>query len=263
LLAKVAVDPIPGFYEPVASFSHLLAAPVFAILAVFLLRRGWGSRTRLIFLGIYALSSVFLFSMSGVYHLLPPSGGRTVLERLDHSGIFCLIVGTFTAVHGLLFRGLERWIPLILMWTAGITGITLKVIFFRDVPEWLGLVLYLGLGWMGGFSAVALWIRFGTEFMRPVIWGGIAYTFGGLLEFLDWPILWHGVIGPHELFHIAVLVGAGIYWWFIYRIADGTMPPRASAACQPVESVDDILDEVQSTSLRCEPGTGDPRQPSL
>lgn len=38
--------------------------------------------------------------MSGVYHLLSPEGEvRIVLQGIDHSAIFVLIVGTMTPIH--------------------------------------------------------------------------------------------------------------------------------------------------------------------
>jgi channel protein (hemolysin III family) len=183
---------------------------------------------------VFVFSNVFLFSMSGVYHLLTPgSGGRAVLERLDHGAIFVLIVGTFTAIQGILYRGIERWAPLLLIWAAAITGITLKTIFFVDVPEWLGLTLYLGLGWIQAISAGVLWYRYGGAFLKPVLAGALAYTIGGLLEYLGWPTFRPGVIGPHELFHVAVLVGAAFFWAFVYRIADGSMPVPAGKTPSP------------------------------
>jgi channel protein (hemolysin III family) len=228
-----------GFSDPFSSLSHLLAAAVFAVLGVLLVRRGCGSRSRQIFLGVFVFSNVFLFSMSGVYHLLTPgSGGRAVLERLDHSAIFVLIVGTFTAIQGILYRGIERWVPLLLIWVAAITGITLKTIFFVDVPEWLGLTLYLGLGWIQAFSAGVLWYRYGGAFLKPVLAGALAYTIGGLLEYLGWPTFVPGVIGPHELFHVAVLVGAACFWAFVYRIADGSVPVPSAKSPQPEQVPD-------------------------
>jgi channel protein (hemolysin III family) len=230
VLAAQPIYPIPGFCEPFSSLSHLLAAGGFAVLGVFLLRRGRGDWSRMACLSVYAFACVFLFSMSGVYHLLPRgSDGRAVLERLDHSAIFVLIVGTFTAIHGMLFRGVSRWLPILLMWAAAITGITLKAIFFHDVPEWLGLTLYLGLGWAGAISAAVLYYRHGAHFIRLVFCGAAAYTLGGVLEFLGWPTLWPGVIGPHELFHVAVLAGTGCFWAFAYQLADGTVPPTKTA----------------------------------
>ncbi|NIR95541.1 MAG: DNA-binding protein, partial [Gammaproteobacteria bacterium] len=62
------------------------------------------------------------------------------------------IAGTFTPIHGLLFTRSLRWGILLLIWAIAITGITLKSIFFNDIAEWLGLTLYLGLGWVGALT---------------------------------------------------------------------------------------------------------------
>jgi channel protein (hemolysin III family) len=223
------IYPIPGFSEPVSSLSHLLAAGVFALLSLFLLQRGRGSWSRLVSLGVFAFATVFLLSMSGVYHLLTPGrGGRAVLERLDHGAIFVLIAGTFTPVHGILFHGLARWGPLFLIWSAAITGITLKTIFFKGLPEGLGLTLYLGLGWVGVGSALLLWRWYGYPFIRPLLWGALAYTAGALLEFFRWPVLIPGVVEQHELLHIMVLAGLACHWVFVYRFAAGDLVPKTN-----------------------------------
>jgi channel protein (hemolysin III family) len=228
LVDEFEIYSIPGFSDPVSCWSHLLGAGAFEVLAIFLIRRGRRSWGRILGLSVFAFGCVFLLSMSGVFHLLPRgNGGRAVLQRLDHAAIFFLIAATFTPVHGILFRDLLRWVPLFLIWSAAITGITLKTIFFTDLPEWLGLVLYLGLGWLGLFSGALLGIRFGPAFIRPVIGGALAYTVGALLEFARWPVLIPGVLGPHELFHLAVLAGMGFFWRFVYGIAASNLPECA------------------------------------
>ena len=69
----------------------VLCTTVFAVLTVFLLRRGWGDARRVILLGVFAATSILLLSMSGVYHLLGPGPGRSVMRQLDISGVFVLI----------------------------------------------------------------------------------------------------------------------------------------------------------------------------
>jgi channel protein (hemolysin III family) len=213
---------LPGFHEPFSVITHLLGAVLFLILGVRLLRRGRGDRARVAFLGIYAASCVLLFSMSGVYHMMVRGGGaHRVLERLDHGAIFVLIAGTFTPTLGILFRGWLRWGQLVLIWAAAITGITLKTIFFDDLVEWLGLSFYLTLGWFGGVSAVFLARRYGFAFIKPLLWGGIAYSLGGVVDFLRWPTLVPRVVQAHEVFHLAVIVGAVFHWRFIWQFASG------------------------------------------
>jgi channel protein (hemolysin III family) len=220
---------LAGFSDPVSSLTHLGGAVVFAILSLVLLHRGRGNAGRMLSLGVFAFSCVLLLSLSGTYHLLSPgTAGREVLKRLDHAAIFGLIAGSFTPVHAILFRGSWRWGMLAGIWSAAITGLTLKTVNFATMPEWAGLLMYLGLGWMGVISAVALARRYGYGFVLPVLWGALAYTAGAVAEFLRWPNLLPGIIGPHEIFHLAVLAGIAWHWAFILGIASGE-PKRAVA----------------------------------
>lgn len=217
---------LPGFYQPFSAISHLIGAVMFLILGIMLLRRGRGSRGRMIFLGIYVCSGVFLFSMSAVYHMLEVGGGgRYVLERLDHCAIFVLIAGTFTPVHGILFRGFWRWIPLLIVWSAAITGLTLKTIFFDDLAEWLGLTFYLTLGWIGALSGIVLYKKFGLNFIQPLLLGGLAYSIGGAMEFMNFLVLVPGVIHPHDIWHVMVILGAFFHGLFVWQFADGSIHP--------------------------------------
>ncbi len=224
---------IPGFSEPFSSLSHLLASGVFLCLGIWLIVRGRGHSGRMLALGLFIFSSVFLLSMSGVFHLLSQGVGRDVLQRLDHAGIFLLIAGTFTPVHAILFKGPWRWGMLLAIWGFAITGITLKSIFFNDFSEWLGLTFYLGLGWLGAISALLLYRRFGFGFIKPLVYGALAYTFGALLEFTRGPELIPGVIGPHEIFHVAVLFGLGFHFAFIFRFSHKSAP-TGQAVTAPV-----------------------------
>ena len=215
-----SIYPIPGFSEPFSSLTHLLAAGVFLGLGIWLVIYGRGHAGRMTSLIIYSFSTVFLLSMSGVFHLLEPGGtGRMVLQRLDHAGIFLLIAGTFTPVHGILFRGWWRWGMLFLVWSIAITSIVLKSVFFDDFAEWFSLSLYLGLGWFGAVSGLLLYQRYGYQYIKPLIYGALAYTLGAMMEFLRTPELIPGVIGPHELFHIAVLIGIGYHFAFVFSFA--------------------------------------------
>jgi channel protein (hemolysin III family) len=213
---------IPGFSDPVSSLTHLAAALVFAILSFSLIARGRGDGRRVIALAVFAFSCVLLLTLSGVYHLLTPeTAARSVLLRLDHAAIFLLIAGSFTPVHAILLR--ERWQRHLLgwIWGAAIAGLTLKTAYFDATPPWLGLLMYLGLGWLGLISTVALARRFGVRFVLPLVWGALAYTSGAVAEFVGWPVLVAGVVGPHEIFHLAVLAGISFHWAFILGIAAG------------------------------------------
>jgi channel protein (hemolysin III family) len=213
---------IPGFSDPFSSLTHLAAALAFAILGGFLIARGRGDARRVVSLAVFAFSCVLLLSLSGVYHLLTPAtAARSVLLRLDHAAIFVLIAGSFTPVHSILLRDRWQWHLLAWIWIAAIAGVVLKTVYFEATPPWLGLLMYLGLGWLGLISTVALARRFGVRFVLPLVWGALAYTIGALADYLRWPVLVADVVGPHELFHLAVLAGISFHWAFIHRIASG------------------------------------------
>jgi channel protein (hemolysin III family) len=194
----------------------MLGAFAFLVVTIYHLRPGGLGREYKAPVIIFGFSCVFLFSMSGVYHLLDIKGiGRYVLRVLDHAGIYFLIAGTFTALHGILFKGFLRWGIILLVWILAINGITLGSIFFSSMPEFLSLIFFLSLGWLGIITGVVLWKRKGLRFIRKFLYGGLAYTVGALLEFFRVPVIIHGVIGPHELFHFAVLTGTTFHWMFV------------------------------------------------
>jgi channel protein (hemolysin III family) len=127
-------NPIIGFADPVSSWSHLLAAGVSLIGTGVLWAKGRGNVARVASLTVFSFALVFLFSMSGVFHLLPRGTvARDVLQRLDHAGIWTLIAATFAPIHIILFRGHRRWLVLLIVWAAAITGLVLEIVFFEDV----------------------------------------------------------------------------------------------------------------------------------
>jgi len=219
-MSSVRVHSLLGICEPVSCFSHLFGALIFALLACFLIPRVSSGRKATVSLVIFSVATVLLLSISGVYHLLSHGGvARMVMQRIDHAAIFVLIAGTFTPVHILLFEGFWNWGVTTFVWLCAATGISLKSIFFSSIPSWLGLSFYLFLGWFGLVSGILLYRRYGLKFVIPLLFGALAYTLGALVDFADRPMLVEGVIGPHELFHFAVLLGISYHWLFVYQTA--------------------------------------------
>jgi channel protein (hemolysin III family) len=208
---------ILGFSDPLSSWTHFLAALGFAIGAFFMIRKGRGSTARVVSLVIYSFSLVFLFSMSGTFHLLERGGdARAVLQRLDHAGIWILIAGTFTPMHIILFRGPWRWLILAIVWVIAITGLVLEVVFFNSIPEAVVLAMFLGLGWMGALTGYKFLTSFRGESMKYLAFGGLFYSIGAAFDFLRWPIFIDKFLGSHEIFHLFVVAAALSHWLFIY-----------------------------------------------
>ncbi len=212
---------IIGFADPISSVSHLLAAATALFGTGVLLAKGRGSTARVMALMVYSFALVFLFSMSGVFHLLDRgTTARSVLQRLDHAAIWTLIAATFVPIHVILFRGHRRWLILLFVWIAAITGLVLEIVFFESVPESILVTLFLGLGWVGAFSG----FHFRRSYGDPSLWllasGGALYSIGAVIDFANWPVIISGVLGPHEIFHIFIIAGAGVHWAFVYRWCD-------------------------------------------
>ncbi len=209
---------LPGFYEPFNAISHLIATMVFMVLGWILIKRGRGCRISVAFLITYSLSCIFLFSMSAVFHMMVRGGTASrVMERLDHGAIFVLIAGTFTGVHGIFFEGWFRWVPLVIVWLVAAACITLKTVFFTSLPEWVGLSFYLGLSWIAALTAIPIFRSHGLRHLAPLFYGGLAYSVGAILEYFGLFVVIPGVVHAHEIWHLAVLVGAAFHYRLVWN----------------------------------------------
>jgi channel protein (hemolysin III family) len=210
---------VPGFADPVSCWTHLLGAVVALIAGIRLVYGFRGPGLIRFGLILFVFGTLFMFSMSGVYHLLGQGTARAVLRRLDHAAIWVMIAGSFTPIHLIHFRGWARWGVLGFVWLVAINGIVFKTVFFDSFPAVLGMSLYLGLGWFGMLSVFLLTRSIGFRGTLPMIYGGLAYSVGALIELLQPPQLVSGVVGPHEIFHFGVIAGATFHWRFISQAA--------------------------------------------
>jgi channel protein (hemolysin III family) len=225
------VHAIPGFFEPVSSLSHLAAAAVGLVGSIPLLRHGRGSKSRLASIVVYAFSVVTMLTISGTYHSLSARGhARHVWRHLDYSAIWLLIAGTFTAIHGVMHRGRWRSWMLGAVWTLAIGGCLLQTFFFRLFTGPAGLLLYLGLGWIGVLSIIKVGREIGFSRVWPIWCAGVVYSVGGAMDHLKLPMLIGGWVGTHELFHFAVLTGIALHWMFIRQVVKVHAPSPALAS---------------------------------
>lgn len=215
------IHAVAGFAEPISSWTHLGGAGAFLYLIVRRLRALEEPPAKLAAVMVFGFATVLQLGLSGVYHLLDlPSVARPVLQQLDHAAIFVLIAGTLTAVHGILFTGAWRSRMITIAWVLCAVGISLKMVFFTETDEWLGLACYFAMGLLGFATTVALWTQHGAAFAWPMLAGGIVYTIGALMDFLREPVIIPGVFGPHECLHVAVLIALTLHWRFILRVLD-------------------------------------------
>ncbi len=229
---------IGGFNDPMSSLTHLVGTVIFFVLSIPLLMSARRSKKTFWFSLEFCLATLFMLSMSFVYHMMEVGGTtRAVMLRLDIAAIFVLIASTFTVVHGILFSGWRRWGIILLVWLIAATGATLRTIFLHSIPSSVGDGIFLMMGWIGAVSAWLLWRRYRWHAVGPVLIGGLFYTIGALINTFQWPVLIGKVWGPHETFHLFVLGGLGVHWSLVWSIADGSFQ-RHDAQAEDVQGSD-------------------------
>lgn len=225
------------FREPVSAWSHALGLLLALPATLILLRRARGDRTKQVGFLVFGLTLAACYAASALFH-----GVRASPDWLhwyntaDHAGIYLLIAGTITPVALILLEGRWRWGILALTWAFAAAGITL-CLTVRGLPLAVSTALYLMMGW----SVLACYIELTRVLppggMRLPVLGGILYSAGALLNVLHWPVLWPGVVGPHEVFHVFVLGGSLCHFLFVLNVVAPYRRPAVvalpDAALQP------------------------------
>jgi hemolysin III len=161
---------------------------------------------------VFAASLIALYSVSATYHTIP--WGRrmqAVLKRADHSMIFVLIAGSYTPLCLLALGGTWGIALLAVVWTIAGLGIAMKVAW-PNVPRWLSVGAYVGMGWLGVVAATQNigWFELSTATL--LIGGGVLYTVGGVIYGLRRPNPFPRVFGYHEVFHLLVIGGSVLHY---------------------------------------------------
>jgi hemolysin III len=164
---------------------------------------------------IFATSLVLLYTTSATYHLVPwGERPRRVMTRVDHSMIFVLIGGTYTPFC-LLVVGDAWGIPMLsVVWTLASLGVLIKVLR-PNAPRWLGVGLYLGLGWVGIIAAWPVLNNMAWWGVLLLAAGGACYTMGALVYGRRWPDPSPRFFGYHEVFHGLVVAGSVLHFTLI------------------------------------------------
>jgi hemolysin III len=205
------------FRNPVSAGTHLLWCFFGAYITALLWRLTRGDRVRQLSTAIFGLSMVLLYGASALYHaVLGPEWLLGYLRKLDHSAIYVLIAGTYTPICAVLLRRRLSIVLLSLVWGLAGVGILAKWLLPWP-PYWLTVALYVIMGWIGLLPIVPLIRAVGVQAMLWGTLGGILYTFGAVCDAAKWPILLPGIIGYHEVLHVADMGGTLIHVYFVVR----------------------------------------------
>jgi hemolysin III len=207
--------PEAGIRPLLRGWSHLLAtAPALAVTILLVVLARGGVWVRLT-LGVYGLASVWLFAVSGVYHVFawsPRTKAR--LRRIDHANIFVFVAATYTPICVALLG--VAWMASILgtVWGLALIGIAV-VVPARRIPRWLQAGCYLLQGWVAIIALPVITSAAGGAGLAMILVAGVLYTGGAVVYALRWPRLWPTVFGYHEVFHVMVIAANAVFAAFM------------------------------------------------
>jgi len=157
----------------------------------------------------YTLAIVAMFAVSATYHRVPwgSTAARDWMRRLDHSMIFVFIAGTYTPFALLDMPPSTGHQVLAIVWGGALAGVALTL-FWPDAPRWLGVALYLLLGWVAISYAGTILQNAGVAAAVLLAVGGALYSIGAVFYARRWPDPWPTTFGYHEIFHGLTAVAA-------------------------------------------------------
>lgn len=168
---------------------------------------------------IYTVTILGLFGISALYHRRTwvTEGALRWMRRLDHSMIFLFIAGTYTPFCLLAMDPGLGSVVLAVVWGGALAGVTLKLAW-PEAPRWLGVPIYIALGWVAVFVLPELGSRGGITALVLLLVGGLFYTVGGIMYGTRWPNPWPKVFGFHEFFHAATALAAVCHYIAVWLV---------------------------------------------
>jgi hemolysin III len=161
---------------------------------------------------VFAAAVAMMFGFSALYHRGNWSDRpRRWMRVLDHTGIFVLIAGTYTAFGLLVLDGVWRWAILGIVWGVAACAVLLNVTW-KSSPQWLTGVLAIALGWVGAVGAPKFADDIGAGGMTLVVAGGLAYTAGAVIFAMRRPDPYPTTFGYHEIFHVLVITAVACHY---------------------------------------------------
>ena len=169
-------------------------------------------------IAIYAAGFLLMLSFSLAYNF---SRGprRRLLQRLDHSGIFLMIAGSYTPFTTLVLRGGWAWGMTTAIWGIAALGIFGRV-FTPYLREGVWIAIYVAMGWIVVIAAGPLLHALAPAAVVLLVAGGALYCLGVVFHIKQHMrfsrSIWHG----------HVLAGASVHW---AAILVGTLLPATGS----------------------------------
>lgn len=162
---------------------------------------------------LYGVCMIAVYTISTIYHALPPRTAKKVFQILDHCTIYLLIAGTYTPILLGAFVAQAPavgWTLLVLQWAVAVFAIVLNAIDLKKFRPF-SYTAYIVMGWAIIFVAPTAMELISRPGLLYLLLGGISYTVGAILFGIGSKLPWF-----HGVFHIFVLLGSFLQFLSIY-----------------------------------------------
>jgi hemolysin III len=174
-----------------------------AILIVFAASRG-GAKD-ILAVAIYSTGMLAMFAFSCAYNLGRFTRHANWLCKLDHSGIFLMIAGTYTPFTLLSLQSPWNWTFTSLVWSVALLGIALRLLHGRFFDR-VSIGLYLLFGWIALAAIAPLIEALNTPTVILLATGGALYTIGVVFH------LWERLPFQAAIWHLFVVAAAAVHF---------------------------------------------------
>ena len=191
--------------------SHGFGAILSAAALVLMLVRARGALA-VTAVALFGSVMILLYTMSCLYHALPPSlSGKRVLRVLDHCNVFLLVFSTYIPASLLGVCGVRGWVLFSVVAFLTLLGIVFTVIDMERFQT-AAVICQLLSGWSILIGASDLLNTAGVQGFVWMIAGGVMYTIGAILYGMGKRRMYF-----HSVFHVFCLLGTFCHFWAIYQ----------------------------------------------
>lgn len=195
--------------ERINAATHGLGCIAAVLGLIFLLAKAQGAYAQGV-VAVYAVSMIFMFLSSALYHAVSLPARKAVLKKIDHVAIYLLIAGTYTPFMLLSVRGELGSVATVLIWLVALVGIYFKCFATQRFPK-LSIITYLLMGWFAILFIYPLYQALDGNGMWLLLLGGLCYTVGVVFYLAKkWQF-------THAIWHAFVVAGCLCHFFAIYH----------------------------------------------
>jgi hemolysin III len=156
-------------------------------------------------MAVYAAGFFLMFGLSFAYNMTPASPLKWFLRRCDHSAIYLMIAGTYTALLSQIPDSLWAAALAAFVWSGALVGVALAL-FLPGRFDRVAVGVYLALGWSAIVAIKPLVDALPATTLALVVVGGVIYSIGVVFH------LWHSLKFQNAIWHACVAVAAACHF---------------------------------------------------